>query len=105
MSDREKGCVTYKLFFEFDESPHCIKSVGIRSYSGPYFLVFFSVRMQENSDQNNSEYRHFLRSVMYYIVVMNKEQRWAQARPLKNSCIYAVHKGSPFSTSICFRFA
>ena len=34
---------------------HCMKSVlRIRSYS---------VRMRENTDQNNSEYGHFLRSV------------------------------------------
>ena len=31
---------------------HCVKSVCICSYSGPYF-----------SDQNNSEYGHFSRSV------------------------------------------
>ena len=30
---------------------HCVKSVRIRSYSGQY-----SVRMRENTDQNNSEY-------------------------------------------------
>ena len=33
---------------------HCVKSVRIRSYCGPY-----SVRMRENTDQNNSEYGHF----------------------------------------------
>ena len=33
---------------------HCVKSVRIRSHSGPY-----SVRMWENTDQNNSEYGHF----------------------------------------------
>ena len=33
------------------------KSAHIRSYFGPY-----SVRMRENTDQNNSEYVHFLRS-------------------------------------------
>ena len=37
---------------------HCVKSVRIRSYSDPY-----SVRMRENTDHNNSEYGHFLRSV------------------------------------------
>ena len=37
---------------------HFVKSAHIRSYSGPY-----SVRMQENTDQNNSKYGHFLRSV------------------------------------------
>ena len=41
-------------------------------YSELFWFVFFriqsisqySVRMRENTDQNNSEYRHFLRSVM-----------------------------------------
>ena len=33
---------------------HCVKSVRIRSYSGPY-----SVQMRENTDQNNSKYGHF----------------------------------------------
>ena len=37
---------------------HCVKSVRIRSYSGPY-----SVKMRENTDQKNSEYGHFLRSI------------------------------------------
>ena len=36
---------------------HCVKSVRIRSFSGPY-----SVRMRENADQKNSEYGHFSRS-------------------------------------------
>ena len=35
----------------------CVKSVHIRSYSGPYL-----VWMQENTDQNNSKYGHFSRS-------------------------------------------
>ena len=47
---------------------HCVKSVCIQSYSGPYFLVFgltterYSV-YSENTDQNNSEYGYFLRSI------------------------------------------
>ena len=36
---------------------HCIKSVPIRSYSGPYFHP-----MGLNTDENNSEHGHFLRS-------------------------------------------
>ena len=36
-----------------------MKSVHIRSYSGP-----LSVQMQENAGQNNSKYRHFLRIVI-----------------------------------------
>ena len=49
----------------------CVKSVRIRSYFGPHFTVFglnrespYSVRIRENADQNNSEYRHFSRSVV-----------------------------------------
>ena len=43
---------------------HCIKSVRIRSYSGPYFpalrsISLYSVQMREYADQNNSAYRHF----------------------------------------------
>ena len=47
---------------------HCVKSVRVRSYSGPYFPAFglnaekYEVRMRENTNQNNSEYEHFLRS-------------------------------------------
>ena len=43
---------------------HCVKSVRIRNYSGPHFPAFglYSVCMRENADQNNSEYKHFLRS-------------------------------------------
>ena len=52
---------------------HCVKSARIRSYSVLYFSVYglntekylispYSVRMLENTDQNNSEYGHFLRS-------------------------------------------
>ena len=36
---------------------HCVKSVHIGILSGPY-----SVPMQENMDQKNSEYGHFSRS-------------------------------------------
>ena len=37
---------------------HCVKTVRIRIYSGLY-----SVQIRENTDQNNSEYGHFLGSV------------------------------------------
>ena len=52
-----------------------LKNVRIWSYSGPYFPAFglnteryspsispYLVRMRENTDQNNSVYRHFFRS-------------------------------------------
>ena len=51
---------------------HCLKSVRIRSKSGPHFPAFglsispYSVRMRENADQNNPEYRHFSSSAGCY---------------------------------------
>ena len=52
---------------------HCVKSVRIRNYSGPYFPTIvlnlgispYSVRMRENKDQNNSEHGRFLRSEQF----------------------------------------
>ena len=60
-----------KVNFSIINPTHSVKSVRIRSYSGPYFHAFglriphispYSVRMRENTAQNNSEYGHFLRS-------------------------------------------
>ena len=55
---------------------HCVKNVHIRSYSGPYFPAFglnterspYSVQVREKTDQTNSEYRHFSRSIWFYVV-------------------------------------
>ena len=51
---------------------HCVKSVLLRSISGPYFPAFrlstersispYLVRMRKKEDQKNSEYGHLLRS-------------------------------------------
>ena len=52
---------------------HCVKSVRIRRYSDPHFPTFglnserYSVQMWENTDQNNSEYGHFLRSDSFMV--------------------------------------
>ena len=63
----------FKFFFE--QVTHCVKSLRIRSCSGPHFPALrlntereilrispYSVRMRENVDQDNSEYGHFSRS-------------------------------------------
>ena len=51
---------------------HCVKSVRIQSFSGPYFLAFglhilrislYAVQIRENTHQKNSEYGHFSRNV------------------------------------------
>ena len=56
---------------------HCVKGVLIRSFSGLYFLAFglntercgvslsYSVQIWKNTDQKNSEYGHFPRSVIF----------------------------------------
>ena len=53
---------------------HCVKSIRIRSYSGPHIWSFilhispYLVRMRENANQNNSKYVHFLRSDLIMIL-------------------------------------
>ena len=51
----------FSFSFKFDSKKvtarHCVKSVSIRSNSGPFLLAFGL-----NTDQNNSEHGHFLRS-------------------------------------------
>ena len=51
---------------------HCVKSVRIQSYSGPY-----SVRMRENTDQNNSKYTDTFHAVYVcgYLTVPAKNYR------------------------------
>ena len=48
---------------------YCVKSVRIRSFFGLYFPAFGlnSIQIRENTDQNNSEYRHFSHSDYLYI--------------------------------------
>ena len=64
-------CSNLKILNTRKSTSHCVKNVRIRSYSGPYFPAFgmnterycispYSVRMRENTGQNNSEYRHIL---------------------------------------------
>ena len=52
-----------------EKDKHCMKSVRIRSYSGRHSISTYAVRMLENTDQNNSEYGHFLRSVVVWILI------------------------------------
>ena len=53
-----KLCILLFLLFDiFLVTRHYVKCVRIRSYSGPY-----SVRMLENTDQNNFEYGQLLSS-------------------------------------------
>ena len=54
------------------EELYWVKSVPIWSFFGPYFPALgmntespCSVRMRQNTDQKNSEYRHFSRSATW----------------------------------------
>ena len=50
------------LKYLYLSSSHCVKSVHIRSFSGPYFPAFGL-----NTDQKNSEYGHFSHIVFYLV--------------------------------------
>ena len=60
----------------------CVKSVRIRDYSGPHFPTFglnterYSVRMRENTDQNNSEYEHFFTQLWDFIMGLWDYEIW-----------------------------
>ena len=51
-------------YYIMSEDQHCVKSVRIRSFSGPYFPAFGL-----HTDQKNSEYRHFSHSEHAYSIV------------------------------------
>ena len=65
--------VMFKIFLIIFRDSYCVKSVHIRSchkvssriwteYAEIQNISPYSVRMRENTDQNNSEYGHFSRS-------------------------------------------
>ena len=62
---------------------HCVKSVQIRCFSGPYFPVFglnteiylFSVQMWENTDQKNSVFGQFLHNVSCFNAILNSPEK------------------------------
>ena len=78
--------------FYFLHNYHCVTSVRIWSYSGPYFSAFGlntgrqSIRMRENTDQNNSEYGYFLWSA--YL----KKKFWVKFRVKVSPCIIIIRK-------------
>ena len=72
-SDFQSAPSRPKICFE----NQCVKSVCVRSFTGPYFPAFrtehgeiriispYSVQMRKNTDQKNFEYGHFSRSEIY----------------------------------------
>ena len=71
-------------FASFSQHNYCVKCVRIWSYSGPHFPAFglnterlricpYLVRIRENADQNNSEYRHFSRGKPIHLEIWIKQ--------------------------------
>ena len=70
----------YKIYTQGEKCPYselfCSVFSRIRTeYEEIRSISAYSVRMQENTDQNNSEYEHFLRSdIFVYIFVKSANQ-------------------------------
>ena len=60
----------------------CLLNRYVALLSEPLILIFVSDRMRENTDQNNSEYEHFLRSDGWL--------RWACPRKRNDKCFRFV---------------
>ena len=72
----------YRYFVTNISLLHCVKSVRIRSFPGPYFPAFglnmeryevsppYSFRIRENTDKKNSKYGHFSWSVIQYVMFL-----------------------------------
>ena len=85
----------FRHYFPLNATLHCLKSARIRSYSGPYFPAFgqnterYSVslriqsKMRESTDQNNSEYGHFLCIVLHWF--------WLLIHWLMNTYTHTLH--------------
>ena len=58
---------TGKLKQQYGCNEHCVRSVRIRSSSGPYFPAFGL-----NTDQNNYEYGHFLLTEVFLFIVKER---------------------------------
>ena len=66
------------------EMSHCVKSFRVRSFSGLYFPAFGL-----NTDQKNSEYGHFLRSVSFSENLANVLNGWSLSKIKKTSGVMA----------------
>ena len=81
---------------------HCVKSIRIQGYSFPHsdwirrntHISPYSFRMQENADQNNSKYEHFLHSAE----VWNELKKVSPIQPNSGttSLRFGTLKTSPF---------
>ena len=70
-----------------------MKSVGIRSFYGPYFAAIglntdslYSVRLRETTDQKNSEYGHFSCSTVCFHKSRNLQSRSKECMRSGKNC-------------------
>ena len=66
--DLSPHCILKIIWGTCSKQFHCVTSIRIRRYSGPYFLTFGL-----NTDQNNFEYELYLRSVWSFILTLTYE--------------------------------
>ena len=57
--------IDWRSYPSFQLQSYCVKGAYIRNYSGPH-----SIRMRQNTDQNNSEYGHFSWSVQCCLIFL-----------------------------------
>ena len=88
------------------KAKHCMKSVRILSFSGPYFPVFgLNTEIHSviqisvySSDQKNSKYGHFLRSESYIFIDIYQQSALNHLIPtLREKCPYSKFFWSVFS--------
>ena len=89
----------------FVKQLHSVKSIHSLRYSGLHFPIFglnmerysilrispYSVWMQENADQNNSDYKHFLRSVVSWCLTRCEKSTSYLDSFLILSCLIILH--------------
>ena len=89
------------LYGQILQLSRCVKSVRIRSYSGLHFpalrlnrgIAPYSVRMWKNTDQYNSEHKHFSRSASVSILCIKSFSSQYESFPIplaKRHCVVSI---------------
>ena len=61
----------------------------------------YSVRMRENADQNNPEYRHFLGSAYFRVFYLTLVMFWSFFKYIKQNCL---PESSPVLVTVFYLF-
>ena len=88
----------------FQENIHCIKSVHIQSYSGPYFPAFSRIRTKYGEIRSTSPYGVLIRSISLYSVPTRENAGKMRTRitPNMDSFYAVIYSDLVFSRAMCF---